>query len=258
MKGGVLLVNLGSPDSPGVGDVRRYLREFLSDDRVIDSPKLVQQAVLNLAILPRRPAQSAHAYQQIWTDKGSPLVVSTFRQRDLLRERFDLPIEVGMRYGNPSTADGVRRLIAQGVDEIFVVPLYPHYAMSSYETAMAKAIEEVRNVAPSTRVVIQPPFFSDDAYIEALLEVARPYLDGLAWDKLLFSYHGIPERHVKQTDPSGCWCLQNDHCCDVPHPSHATCTPTSPPHVRWCRSNDGPSAGDIQRSPHFRSAISTG
>ena len=153
MKGGVLLLNLGSPDSTDVGDVRRYLREFLSDDRVIDSSKIVQQAVLNLVILPKRPAESAHAYEQIWTEQGSPLVVSTHRQRDLLRERVDVPVEVGMRYGNPSTADGVARLIAQGVDEIFVIPLYPHSAMSSYETAMAKALDEVRRVAAGTKVV---------------------------------------------------------------------------------------------------------
>lgn len=222
-KGGVLLVNLGSPDSTNEDDVREYLREFLSDDRVIDSPKLVQQAVLNLFILPKRPADSAHAYEQIWTDEGSPLVVSTVKQRDLLRERVDMPVEIGMRYGNPSTADGVRRLVAQGVEEIFLVPLYPHYAMSSWETAFAKALEDVRTIAPSTRVVTQPPFYADDDYIDALVEVARPALEGEEWDALLFSYHGIPARHVRQTDPTKCWCLQTDYCCDVYSPAHATC-----------------------------------
>lgn len=223
MKRGVLLVNLGSPESPEIDDVRQYLREFLSDDRVIDSPKVVQQAVLNLAILPSRPKESSHAYKQIWTDEGSPLIVATVRQRDKLRERVDLPIELGMRYGKPSTADGIRRLVAQGVEEIFLIPLYPHYAMSSYETAVVKAMDEVDLIAPSTRLVVQPPFYADEDYVEALVQHARPGLDGCEWDALLFSYHGIPERHVRNTDPTGRWCMHSAHCCDVKSPSTATC-----------------------------------
>ncbi len=223
MKRGVLLINLGSPDSPTEKDVRTYLREFLSDDRVIDVPKLIQQAVLNFAILPRRPKESAEAYQEIWTDEGSPLIVITQRQRDALRERIDLPVEMGMRYGNPSTAESLRRLAAQGVDEIFVIPLYPHYAMSSYETAVAKVLTELQGIAPKTRVIVQPPYYEDEDFVAALVAQAKPYLDEDDWDALLFSYHGIPERHVKQTDPTGCWCLQNDYCCDVDSVAHATC-----------------------------------
>lgn len=223
MSRGVLLLNLGSPDSTDPRDVRRYLREFLSDDRVLDAPKLVQQAVLNLLILPFRPKESAHAYEQIWTDEGSPLIVSTYHQRDLLRERFDdLPIELGMRYGTPSTADGIRRLVAQGVDDLFVIPLYPHYAMSSYETAAAKAIEQVQQISPTCQVTIQPPFFADPDYISALRDVVLPYLE-TDWDALLFSYHGIPERHVRKSDPSRAWCLQRPDCCDITNAVQGTC-----------------------------------
>ncbi len=223
MKRGVLLLNLGSPDSTDPADVKRYLREFLSDDRVLDSPKLIQQLVLNLFILPSRPAESAHAYQQIWTDEGSPLIVSTMQQRDLLRERLgELPIEVGMRYGNPSTADGIRRLVAQGVDDLFVIPLYPHYAMSSYETAAAKALDEVKKISPNCRVTIQPPFYADPDYIAALRDVVAPYLE-TEWDAVLFSYHGIPERHVRNSDPSKSWCLQRPDCCDSKHAVQGTC-----------------------------------
>lgn len=223
MSRGVLLLNLGSPDSTDTQDVRRYLREFLSDSRVLDAPKVVQQTVLNLFILPFRPRESAHAYEKIWTQQGSPLVVSTFAQRDLLRERLDaMPVEVGMRYGNPSTADGLKRLIAQGVDDLFVIPLYPHYAMSSYETAAAKLLEEAERISPSCPVTIQAPFYADPDYIEALHQIVAPYLE-TDWDAILFSYHGIPERHVQKSDPSGTWCLRRADCCDVTNAVQGTC-----------------------------------
>ena len=224
MKRGVLLINLGSPKSPSPSDVRTYLREFLSDDRVLDSPKVVQQAVLNLLILPKRPAESGHAYEQIWTDEGSPLVVSTFRQRDLLRARLgdSIPVEVGMRYGEPSTADGLRALFAQGVDDVLIVPLYPHYAMSSYETAAVRAIEAAGELNPGARITIQPPFFDAPDYIDALRDSVAPFLE-TEWDGLLFSYHGIPERHVRKSDPTGAWCLGRAECCDVPNVAHGTC-----------------------------------
>lgn len=127
---GVLLLNLGSPDSTSTTDVRRYLDQFLSDDRVLDAPKLIQQAVLKLAILPFRPGKSARAYRKIWTDEGSPLIVSTLKIRDKLRERLAMPVEIGMRYGNPSTESGLQRLLAMGAKKIFLIPLYPHYALS--------------------------------------------------------------------------------------------------------------------------------
>ncbi len=222
-KRGVLLANLGSPDSTEVGDVRRYLREFLSDDRVLDAPKPIQQGVLNLFILPFRPRKSAEAYEKIWTDEGSPLIISTYKIRDLLAERIDLPVEVCMRYGNPSTEAGVRALLAQGVTEIFLIPLYPHYAMSSYETAVVRVRETVRQEAPHVDLYVQPPFFADDDYIEALYKTAKPFLDKGNFDKLLFSYHGIPERHLRKSDPSKAYCLADPNCCEKADPVHATC-----------------------------------
>ena len=146
---GVLLLNLGSPDSTSIPDVRRYLKEFLSDDRVLDAPKVIQQTVLRLAILPFRPRKSAEAYAQIWTDEGSPLIISSKLIRDKLRERLAMPVEIGMRYGTPSTESGVQRLLAQGVRKIFVIPLYPNYAMSSYETAVVKVQDVLRDIAPT-------------------------------------------------------------------------------------------------------------
>lgn len=222
MSFGVLLVNLGSPDSPEPGDVRRYLREFLSDDRVLDSPKIIQQAVLNLFILPKRPKESGEAYAEIWTDDGSPLIISTEKQRDALRERFDFPIEIGMRYGKPSTRDGVQALVAKGVKHIFLIPLYPHYAMSSYETAVAKVREEIDACPGEIELTVQPPFYDDPDYIDALVAVAKDHMPE-DYDQLLFSYHGIPQRHITKGDPTGYHCFASADCCEKPSPAHATC-----------------------------------
>lgn len=225
-KKGVLLVNLGSPDSTSTADVRRYLREFLSDPRVLDIPAPIRKAILNLFILPFRPRKSAEAYRTIWTDEGSPLIISTYRMADALARQIELPVAVGMRYGNPSSAEGVRQLLARGVRDILLIPLYPHYAMSSYETAVAKVMEVVDELGHSdVTLTVQPPFFDDPDYIQALVDVSAPYLAEHEVDHVLFSYHGIPERHVKKTDPSGCYCLRYEDCCSSarPHPAHAFC-----------------------------------
>ncbi len=223
MKTGILLCNLGSPDSPTAKDVRPYLREFLSDDRVIDAPKVVQQAILNLFILPFRPAKSAEAYEKVWTDEGSPLIVSTYEIQEKLAALVgDIPIAVGMRYGNPSTESAVRELMAQGVEHVFLVPLYPHYAMSSYETAVVKVKEVMAKVAPQMELSIQPPFWDDEDYVDALIEIAAPHLED-DYDMLLFSYHGVPERHIRKGDPSGCYCLVEQNCCEKVTPVQSMC-----------------------------------
>ena len=158
-KKGILLLNLGSPDSTETQDVRRYLREFLSDERVLDVAAPVRQTVLNLFILPFRPKESAEAYETIWTEEGSPLVATTYKVASLLAGRLgeSACVEVGMRYGTPSTRDAISRLKGRGVTDLLVVPLYPHYAMSSYETAVAKAFDEAKSIAPEMRLTIQNP-----------------------------------------------------------------------------------------------------
>ncbi|MFP4599798.1 MAG: ferrochelatase, partial [Persicimonas sp.] len=209
-------------ESTDVGDVRRYLREFLTDPRVLDNPAPIRHAVVNLFILPTRPAESAEAYKEIWTDEGSPLIVISEKVTELLRERVDVPVELAMRYGNPDVKSGLRRLASQGVDDLFVIPLYPHYAMSSYETAVAKVIDDLDELPFDMELTVQPPFFDDPDYIEALVESASEYLED-DYDQLLFSYHGIPERHVRKTDPSGYHCLENADCCQKKNPAHAFC-----------------------------------
>ncbi|MFW5967113.1 MAG: ferrochelatase [Persicimonas sp.] len=219
---GVLLVNLGSPASTDVGDVRRYLREFLTDPRVLDNPAPIRYAVVNLFILPKRPANSAEAYEKIWTDEGSPLIVISERVTEALGERVDVPVELAMRYGEPSVESGLRKLRERGVEDLFVIPLYPHYAMSSYETAVAKVIDELDELPFDMKLTFQPPFYDDDDYIDALVESAEEYLDW-DYDHVLFSYHGVPERHITKGDPSGCYCLQREDCCKKASPVHEVC-----------------------------------
>ena len=136
-KKGVLLVNLGSPNSPAVADVRRYLREFLMDGRVLDAPYLVRFCVVHFAILPSRPKQSAEAYHKIWLPEGSPLVVTGRRVQEKLQKQIPAPVELAMRYQNPSIPAAIASLRRQGVEELLLIPLFPHYAMSSFETAVA-------------------------------------------------------------------------------------------------------------------------
>jgi len=218
----VLLVNLGSPDSPSVRDVRRYLREFLMDGRVMDAPWPVRFGVVNFAILRSRPRQSAEAYRSIWLAEGSPLVVTGRRVQAELQRRVPVPVELAMRYQNPSIRDAVAGLRDAGVDELFLIPLFPHYAMSSYETAVEAVKAELARQAPHMTLRVRPPYYNDPDYIEALAASAASYLAG-DYDHLLFSFHGLPERHLRKSDPTGCHCLVKENCCSTPGPAQATC-----------------------------------
>ncbi len=222
MNKGVLLVNLGSPDSFSVADVRRYLREFLMDGRVLDAPWPVRFCVVHFAILPFRPKHSAEAYQKIWTPAGSPLVVISRNVQAELQRRLAVPVELAMRYQNPSIPQAVRSLAQKGVDEVLLIPLFPHYAMSSYETAVERVKEVVGSLTPQMRIHVQPPFFEAPDYITALVGSAQEFL-GEGYDHLLFSFHGLPERHLRKSDPTGQHCLKVDNCCAGASPAHATC-----------------------------------
>jgi ferrochelatase len=219
---GILLVNLGSPDSPSVPDVRRYLREFLMDGRVLDVNWFVRFCVVHFAILPSRPKESAHAYQKVWIPEGSPLVVTGKHVHSKLQQRSKVPIELAMRYQNPSIPNAMRNLANKSVDDLLLIPLFPHYAMSSFETAVERVKEVAASISPGMRITVQPPFYADSDYINALVASATPYLEK-GFDHLLFSYHGIPERQLRKTDPTGCHCLATPNCCETASPAHGTC-----------------------------------
>ena len=221
-KQGVLLVNLGSPDSPSVSDVRKYLHEFLMDGRVLDAPYLVRFGIVHFTILPRRSKASAEAYHQIWTPEGSPLVEISRKAQRHLQARVPVPVELAMRYQNPSIERAVRNLQAKGVEEVLLIPLFPHYAMSSFETAVVRVQEVARKLAPEMDVRVVPPYYDAPDYIAALAAIADGYLKR-GYDHLLFSFHGLPERHLHKSDPTGCHCLKVENCCSVASPAHATC-----------------------------------
>jgi ferrochelatase len=221
MSKAVLLVNLGSPDSPSVPDVRRYLNEFLMDERVIDVSWPVRRFVVGM-ILINRPKESAHAYSTIWTDQGSPLIVISRNVQKLLQQRVSIPVELAMRYQNPSIPDAVRKLAAQGITEVLLIPLFPHYAMSSYETAVVRVQEVAAKIAPQMKVVVQPPYGDATDYVQALVGSAQEFLKN-DFDYLLFSFHGVPERQIKKSDPTGRHCLQAKDCCKVPSEAHKFC-----------------------------------
>ncbi|MEI2726635.1 MAG: ferrochelatase [Verrucomicrobiota bacterium] len=221
MSKGILLVNLGSPTSPSVPDVRRYLNEFLMDGRVIDVAWPLRRLLVGV-ILINRPKESGHAYEKIWTKDGSPLVVTSKHLRAALEKRVTAPIELGMRYQNPSIESAVKSLAAKGVNDVLLIPLFPHYAMSSYETAVVRVRELAAEYAPQMKVTVQPPYYNTPDFIAALVASAADFLKQ-DYDHLLFSYHGIPERHLRKSDPTGCHCLKVENCCEVASPSHAVC-----------------------------------
>lgn len=217
-------MNLGSPDSTSVRDVRKYLNEFLMDARVIDVSYLWRLLLVRGIISPFRAPRSAEAYHKIWTKEGSPLIVLTKQLRDVLQELVAEPVEMCMRYGTPSpkTAFDHFQKNYPAVEEVILVPLYPHYAMSSYETAAeyAKEIHQKNNYAFQLSVI--EPFYDQPDYINALAESIRPFLNK-SYDHLLFSYHGVPERHIHKGDITGHHCLQVENCCEVDSPAHAYC-----------------------------------
>jgi ferrochelatase len=173
-------------------------------------------------ILLKRPRESARAYAKIWTREGSPLVVTSQRLQARLQARLPVPVELAMRYQHPSIPAAMRRLAARGAREVLLIPLFPHYAMSSFETAVVRVRAVAAQMTPAPRVVVQPPCFDDPDYLAALAASAQPHLSG-GYDHLLFSFHGLPERHLYKADPTGGNCLRVSDCCTAPSPAHATC-----------------------------------
>lgn len=222
-KKGVLLVNLGSPDSPETKDVRKYLSEFLMDKHVIDSPYLIRTFVVKGMILPTRPKHSAKAYKKVWTEEGSPLIVITKKLTEKVAERSSVPVVMAMRYGSPSIKTGLGELYAQGVRDTLVVPLYPQHTMSTTETVMHK-VEEVGNkFFKDMEVSFLPAFYHKQDYISILSKIIEKDLKEQESDHLLFSYHGVPERHIHKTDVTQSHCQINGTCCNTPSPAHSFC-----------------------------------
>jgi len=207
-----------------VKDVTRYLKEFLMDERVIDYPYLSRTLLVKGLIVPFRAAKSAAAYETIWTKEGSPLVVLTKQLQQALQNAVEEKVVISMRYGNPTPAAAFEELLAKepGLEEVILVPLYPHYAMSSYETAVEYTMETYKKKKYPFKIVTIKPFFDNPDYLDAMVANMQPYLQR-DFDHILFSYHGIPERHIKKSDTTGNHCLNTTDCCNTPSAAHAHC-----------------------------------
>jgi ferrochelatase len=223
LKKGIILMNLGSPDSTEVDELRKYLNEFLTDKRVIDS-WFVRNILMRSMIIPKRAPESAKAYRTIWTKNGSPLVQFTRELAEKLGKEVPQPVGIAMRYGKPSVESAYKLLMKKipDLEEVIAIPLYPHYAMSSYETAVEHAKEIHRKKKYGFKLRFVQPFYKDPGYIHAMAENMKPFLQK-DFDHLLFSFHGIPERHLIKTDPTHEHCLQSADCCAVSSMAHATC-----------------------------------
>lgn len=214
---GVLLINLGTPDAPDTSSVRRYLREFLHDPKVVDLNPVGRFFLVEGIILPTRPSKSAEAYQKVWLPEGSPLRVHSVALRDAIQKELgdEVPVELGMQYGNPSIASGLQKLQARGVERVLAAPLFPQFATSSTASSVERVYRATMALWPKPAVAELPPFYDDPDFLDAFAAVARPVLDELEPDHVLFSYHGLPERHLRKSDVSGNHCLQSASCCDA-------------------------------------------
>ena len=218
MKTGVLIINLGTPDAPTTSKVRKYLDEFLNDPRVIDIHPLGRWLLLNLIILPFRPKKSAEAYRKIWTSEGSPLLTHTKNFTNKLRKALpaNFVVDFAMRYGNPSIPDKLNALLAQNVDEIILFPQYPHYSAASTGSSLEKVFDHLGkkwNIPPIRTV---GPFFNHPLFIDSIIANGKSLLQSFAPGHILFSYHGLPERHIhrSETIPENCF-QKDDACCAV-------------------------------------------
>lgn len=219
----VLFANLGSPGQPEAPEVRRYLNQFLMDPHVVQLPWILRRLIVSLFVLPKRPAASAEAYRSIWTSRGSPLVVLSMDLLERIREETDIPVAMAMRYGTPSIEAELTKLAAnEGVEEILFIPMYPHYAESTVLTSIEEAKAAIAKHRLNVQLKVLPPFYDNEDYIDALVQSAAPYLEQ-PFDHVVFSYHGLPELHLKKADPTGAHCLRSRDCCSTPSPAHATC-----------------------------------
>lgn len=223
MKKGVLLVNLGSPDSPEPKDVKKYLGEFLMDERVIDLPLAARTLLVKGIILNTRPKASAAAYKKIWWDEGSPLIVLSERLQQKVQQHTELPIALAMRYGSMTIKKGLQELVNKGVKEVLLFPLYPQFAMATTETITVLA-EKIRQESfPELKIESVPAFYNKADYIEVLSNSIKESLKGKEYEHILFSYHGVPERHIKKSDITKSHCKIDGSCCTTPSKAHEFC-----------------------------------
>ena len=217
------MVNLGSPDSTNNEDVRDYLDEFLMDERVIDLPKWFRTFLVKGIILKTRPKKSAEAYRKIWWDEGSPLIVLSKKLQEKVQNKVSIPIQLAMRYGNPSIKSGMENLKQLGVTDVLIIPLYPQFAMATTETILVLAEKLQKEYFPEIQLTSLPSFYNHPDYIRVLGNSIQEKLQDTNWEHLLFSYHGVPERHIRKSDVTKSHCKMDGKCCFEDSPAHQYC-----------------------------------
>lgn len=226
----VLFANLGSPDNSDLRSLRKYLDQFLMDPCVLQLPWVLRRLLVSLFILPFRPEASAQAYRRIWLEEGSPLIVLSMRLLAAIKKKTEVPVAMAMRYGSPSIESQLLALARQaGIEEILFIPLYPHFAKSTVTTSIIEAKRVIKQHGLNIKLIPVNPFYEDEAYINSLVNSAKPWLgnksgfDHSGFDHILFSYHGLPELHITKADPTAEHCLKIENCCSTPSPAHASC-----------------------------------
>ena len=221
---GILLINTGSSAAPEAAETREYLRQFLSDARIIDIAAWKRWIIVNCFILPFRPKQTAEAYKAIWTDRGSPLIsISEDFAQALAEQLPDMPIEIGMAYGVPAIETGMDKLMARNVDRILIVPMFPQYASATTGAVMERSFKYAAKQWNVPFLSVLPPYYDDEGYLDAWKAVAADRLAAFNPDHVLLSYHGLPERQIYKGDASGVHCLKVNDCCSVENPANKNC-----------------------------------
>ena len=212
---GILLINLGSPKKLTKKSVREYLKVFLSDDYVLDLPKILQQIILRVFILPFRPKKTLEAYELIWTPEGSPLIISTESIANKLSLKTGWDVDYAMRYEDPSIENALLNFKNKGIYKIIVISLYPHNAMATTITTEIETRIVANKLSEDFELVFTKPFFDNEIYINAISKTIKPHIEKASFDKIVFSYHGIPKRQAKKTDETGEHCFSDSNCCEI-------------------------------------------
>ena len=212
---GILLINLGSPKKLTKKSVREYLKVFLSDDYVLDLPKILQQIILRVFILPFRPKKTLEAYELIWTPEGSPLIISTESIANKLSLKTGWDVDYAMRYEDPSIENALLNFKSKGIYKIIVISLYPHNAMATTITTEIETRIVANKLSEDFELVFTKPFFDNEIYINAIANTIKPCIEKASFDKIVFSYHGIPKRQAKKTDETGEHCFSDGNCCEI-------------------------------------------
>ena len=221
-KKGVLLINVGTPDEPTVKSIRDYLREFLLDPDVIDAPYIIRQLLVRGIILRVRPKKITPLYQKIWMDDGSPLRVYSDRITKALNSMTDdVEFEFAMRYGNPSIMSGLEKLKAKGVEELLLLPMFPHYAQATTESSLKHSYKQLAKMDWNPKIIEMGHFETDEEYVIPLTKSIQPHIDEDT--HLLFSYHGLPVSHVKRIDKTKSHCQKIDNCCAIKKEANELC-----------------------------------